>query len=87
MSIKNIELKKRSIENRIRRLEAGIKLANQYLETGEHADWAGFRPLFWYKWKGDEICPPHKDWVKNVVIKRLEREITKANKALKRLEH
>jgi hypothetical protein len=83
----DVTRKQKSIEARIRRLEASIKLANEYLETGEHADWHGFRPLFVDKYKDSKPCPPHKDWVKNVFIKRCYRGISSAKRALKRLEH
>jgi len=87
MSIKNIDRKREGIERRIRRLEATVKLANEYLDTGAHADWGGFRPLFVDKWKDGKPCPPHKDWVRNVFIKRCERLIGESMKALKRLDH
>jgi hypothetical protein len=79
--------KRKAIETRMRRIEAAIKLANEYRETGEHADWHGFRPLFVGKFKDGEPCPPHKDWVKNVFVPRCLRQIASDKKALKRLEH
>jgi hypothetical protein len=83
----DITAKRKSIEYRIHKIEAAIKLANEYLETGEHAEWHGFRPLFVDKWKEGKPCPPHKEWVRNVFINRCYRAIADANKALKRLEH
>ena len=74
-----------AIEARIRGHEAAIELANAYLETGEHTDFAGFRPLFVDKFKDGKPCPPHKDWVKNVYIRDCKRRIARDEKALKRL--
>lgn len=69
------------------KIEAAIKRANEYLETGEHADWHGFRPLFVGKLKDGKACPPHKDWVKNVFVRDCHRQLASAMKALNRLEH
>jgi hypothetical protein len=79
--------KRKSIEARIDRIEAAIKLANDYLETGEHADWHGFRPLFVKKFKDGKPCRPHKDWVKNVFLRNRRRQSADAKRALERLEH
>jgi len=73
--------KRNSIRVRIRRLEKAIQWAKEYLETGAHAGWQAFRPLFVGK---DQ--PPHKDWVRHVFIRRLEREIARNKRAMKRLE-
>ena len=79
--------KRKSIEARIGRIEAAITVANDYLETGEHADWHGFRPWFVGKFKDGKPCPPHNDWVKNVFLRGCRRQLADANRALKRLEH
>ena len=79
--------KRKSIEARVCQIEASIKLANDYLETGEHADWHGFRPLFMEKYQDGQPCPPHNDWVKNVFLRRCQRQLADAIRALKRLEH
>ena len=78
--------KRKSIEARIGQIEAAMMLANEYLESGEHADWHAFRPLFVAKFKDGEPCPPHNDWVKNVFLRGCRRQLTDANAALKRLE-
>jgi hypothetical protein len=84
---KDVTGKRKSIEARIGRIEAAIKLANDYLETGEHADWHGFRPLFVGKFKDGKPCPPHKDWVRNVFLSRCRRRLADAERALKRLAY
>ena len=65
----------------LRRLAAKLGVTPEYLETGAHAGWQAFRPLFVGK---DQ--PPHKDWVRHVFIRRLEREIARNKRAMKRLE-
>ena len=71
---------------RIESLKAGIRKANAYLESGEHADWSAFRPLFDCKLKDGKELPPHKDWVKNVYLRRLERALSRAEKNLWELD-
>jgi hypothetical protein len=79
-------LKKKTILNRINDLEVEIAKAREYLQTGAHAHWHGFRPLFKKKVKDGITLPPHKDWVKNVFIPSRERAIRKAEKLIDRLE-
>jgi hypothetical protein len=57
------DAKKRKILERIESLQESVLKAKEYLESGKHADWSGFRPIFVYKRQ-----PPHKDWVKNVFL-------------------
>lgn len=83
----NVTGKRKSIDARIGRIEAAIKLANEYLDTGAHADWQGFRPLFVGKFKDGKPCPPHHEWVKNVFLRGCRRQLADAKRALKRLEH
>lgn len=83
----DVTLKRKSIDARIGRIEVAIKMANDYLEKGEHADWHGFRPFFVGKVKDDKPCPPHNDWVKNVFLRSCRRQLADAQRALKRLEH
>lgn len=71
---------------RIARLQEAITKGNEYLETGRHADWNGFRPLFTRKVRNDQTLPPHRDWVKNVFLRRIGKELSRAEKALDRLE-
>jgi hypothetical protein len=79
-------VKLKSIRLWIEQLEDAIRRANDYLETGEHADWHGFRPLFVDKYQDGKRCPPHQDWVRNVFIRRCEQELSRAMKTLRRLE-
>ena len=55
------------------------------METGAHADWHGFRPLFEPKLRDGKELPPHKDWVRNVFIPRLEKELSQSERALERI--
>ncbi len=38
--------KKKAVLDRIKRLEEAITKGSEYLESGKHAHWNGFRPLF-----------------------------------------
>ena len=58
--------KKKAILDRIEQLEDAIAKGREYVETGEHAHWHGFRPLFVAKVQDGKTQPPHKDWVRNV---------------------
>jgi hypothetical protein len=77
--------KKKVILDRIKHLEEGIAKGREYLESGEHAHWHGFRPLFAAKVRDGKTLPPHKDWVKNVFLPREERALKKAQKTLEEL--
>lgn len=77
--------KKKTIVDRVKHLEESITKGYEYLESGEHAHWSGFRPLFVSKVKDGKVLPPHKDWVKNVFIPRKEKALRKAEKILDRL--
>lgn len=81
-----MDLKKKAVLDRIKSLEDALTKAREYLETGAHSDWNGFRPLFAPKIRDGRAMPPHKDWVKNVFIPRREKAIRKAEKILDRLE-
>jgi hypothetical protein len=74
--------KKNDILERIKLLEEAITKGREYLETGEHAHWHGFRPLFAHKVRNGKILPPHKDWVKNVFLPGHEKALSKAQKTL-----
>jgi hypothetical protein len=78
--------KQRAVLERIKRLEDEIAKAREYLETGAHAEWHGFRASFAVKVKDGTALPPHPDWVRNVFIPRRERALQQADKALERLE-
>ena len=77
--------KRKSVLDRIRLLEQAIGRAREYLESGKHAHWIGFRPLFDRKLKDGKELPPHKDWVKNVFLPNKEKALNQAAKILERL--
>ena len=77
--------KKKAVLDRIKNLQEAITRAREYLETGEHADWARFRPLFARKVRDGKALPPHKDWVRNVFLPSHEKALTKAQRVLEKL--
>ena len=77
--------KKKTILERIRHFEDAIIKGREYLETGKHANLPRFRPWFYGNFKDGRELPPHKDWVKNVFLPRLERAVRQAEKALEKL--
>ena len=77
--------KEKVILNRIKSLEDAIAKGREFLESGKHADWHVFRPLFVNKKRGGMVLPPHKDWVKNVFLPRHEKSLRKAHKSLERV--
>jgi hypothetical protein len=81
-----MDTKKKAILERIKSLEDALSKAQEYLETGAHSDWNGFRPLFTPKIRDGRQIPPHRDWVKNVFIPSREKAIRKAEKILDQLE-
>ena len=70
-----MDLKKKAILERIQRHEDALTKAHEYLETGAHSDWHGFRALFAQKVKDGRVIPPHRDWIKNVFIPNCEKAI------------
>jgi hypothetical protein len=60
--------KKKAVRDRIESFDQSIAKAKEYLESGKHAHWSGFRPMFVVKLKDGKELPPHKDWVKNVFL-------------------
>jgi len=82
---KKLDLKSRAILERIKSFEDDISKAREYLETGNHAHWHGFRPWFVKKVRNGKVLPPHKDWVKNVFLPRCEKALKNAEKKLERL--
>jgi hypothetical protein len=76
--------KTKAIHDRIKHLEEAIAMGREYLETGDHANWNGFRPLFAQKvnLSNGKVLPPHKDWVKNVFLPRKEMALKRAQKLL-----
>ena len=77
--------KEKAILDRIKKLEEAISKGRDYLESGAHADWNGFRPLFVPKMREGKALPPHQDWVKNVFLPRREEALREAEKLLERL--
>ena len=78
--------KRNAILHRIELLQESIRKATEYLESGQHADWKRFRPLFDRKVRDGKELPPHKDWVKNVFLRRMEKELRLAEKLVERFE-
>jgi len=77
--------KKKVVLDRIKHLEDAIAKGREYLESGKHAHWNGFRPLFVDKVRDGKILPPHKDWIKNVFLPRAERALRKAQETQEKL--
>ena len=76
---------RKAVLDRIELLEQAIGRAREYLESGKHAHWTGFRPLFVRKLRDGKELPPHKDWVKHVFLPRIEKALSRAEKVLDRL--
>lgn len=77
--------KQKNVLERMRHIEEAITKGREYLQTGQHADWSGFRPWFVEKVRDGKVLPPHKDWVRNVFIPRHERGLRKMERKLERL--
>jgi hypothetical protein len=77
--------KKKTILDRIGSIEDALVRARAYLETGAHADWHAFRPLFTPKLRDGKELPPHKDWVKNVFLPRMARALRQSERSLERI--
>ena len=79
-------LKRKDILERIRSIEDAIRRAGEYLESGKHANWVGFRPAFSAKTRAGQSVPPHKDWVRNVYLPRMERALARAERLLEKFD-
>ena len=77
--------KRKAVLERIESLEEAVRKAGEYLASGKHAEWPGFRPLFEPKVRDGKELPPHEDWVKNVFLPGKRKELRRAEKALERL--
>ena len=77
--------KRKAVLERIKLLEQAIVRAREYLESGKHAHWEGFRPLFVRKLKDGKELPPHKDWVKNFLLPCMKKRLSRTEKILERL--
>ena len=86
MPNKTMNAKRKDVLARIESLEQEIARAREYLETGKHAHWSGFRPMFVPKLKDGKELPPHKDWVRNFFLPGMEKALKKAEKIVERLD-
>ena len=77
--------KEKAILDRIEHLEDAITKAHEYLESGKHAHWHGFKPLFADKIKDGNVVPPHRDWVKNVFLPNKEKALRNNQRKLDKL--
>lgn len=84
-AIDAMNAKRKTVRERIERLEEAISKGREYLTSGAHADWHKFRPMFVTKERDGEELPPHPDWVRNVFLRRRESELRRAEKLLERL--
>ena len=82
---KPTDSKKKAVTDRIKYLEEAIAKGNAYLESGKHEKWSGFRPLFDSKVRGGKELPPHRDWVKNVFLRRVGKALARAEKVFEKL--
>jgi len=80
-----MDAERKVILDRIASFENAIRIAKEFLESGKHADWSGFRPHFVHKLKDGKEQPPHKDWVRRVYLPRMEIALGRAEKTLERL--
>ena len=78
-------LTKEVVLGRVKNIEEEIVRGRQYLESGAHADWHGFRALFDTKTRDGKELPPHRDWVRNVFLPAREKALGKAERLLERL--
>jgi len=60
-------------------------MAKEYLESGKYAESTAFRAIFKPKLKDGKELPPHKDWVRNWFLPRMERALNRAERILERL--
>jgi hypothetical protein len=77
--------KTKAILERIKILEDALSKGREYLESGAHANWRGFRAMFDAKMKDGRALPPHTDWIKNVFLPRREKALSRAERLLERL--
>jgi len=80
-----MKLKEKTILDRIRHIEDAISKSHEYLESGQHAHWHGFKPLFAEKMSDGKALPPHKDWVRNVFLPSQEAALKGNQKLLEKL--
>jgi hypothetical protein len=78
--------KQKAVLERIERLQDEIAKGREFLETGAHAHWHGFRAMFAVKAKDGTPLPPHPDWVRKEFLPRRERALQEAEKLLEKVE-
>jgi hypothetical protein len=76
---------RKAVVERIKRIEDAIIKGTEYLESGKHSDWKGFRPLFYSKTSDGKELPPHRDWVKNFFLPRMKKALSRSEKLLDKL--
>lgn len=76
--------KRKAVLERIESLEKAIAKAREYLASGGHAHWSGFRPMFVSRFRDGVELPPHKDWVRHVFLPRQQKALRHAETALHR---
>jgi hypothetical protein len=81
-----LNTKKTPPVERIKLIEQAIAKAKEYLQSDKHAYWVGFRPLFDSKFRNGKELPPHKEWVKNVFLPRMEKALRREEKLAERLD-
>jgi len=81
----NVKSKKKAILDRIEHFEDRIAKGNEYLKSGKHSDWHGFRPLFDEKIRDGKVLPPHEDWVRNFFLPACEKRLKEYQDKLERL--
>ena len=86
MDTSSEQRKIKRIEDRISSIQYELIKAHEFLETGAHAHWHGFRVLFKQKYISDKVAPPHKDWVRNVFIPNRESALKDAENILDRFK-
>ncbi len=77
--------KSKTVLDRIAAAEDALARAREYLATGAHQHWPGFRALFAPKQRNGIELPPHADWVRNVFIPRMEKVLVEAERAMEKL--
>ena len=77
--------KSKTVRDRIAAAEDALARAKEYLATGAHQHWPGFRALFVPKQRNGIELPPHADWVRNVFIPRKAKVLAEAERALEQL--
>lgn len=78
--------KTKAVIDRIKHIEEAITKGREYLESGTHANWQGFRAFFSAKTRNGQALPPHRDWVTNVFLPRKVRALRDAEEVLRALE-